>query len=82
MPQPDAYNFDYKELARLMIRAAGVKEGYWGIRVAFGLQVTNVGPDKTQLAPGAILLLQNVGLQRFPEENALSVDAATVWTEE
>jgi hypothetical protein len=79
MPTPNTYNFTYKELASLMIKAAGVREGFWGIRVSFGMKGTNIGPDKNQIVPGALLLVQDIALQRFDEENALSVDAATVW---
>ena len=82
MPKVDSYNFNYKELAKLLIKAADVKEGYWGVRVSFKMQATNIGssPEKKDLIPGAVILIDNIGLQRFPDENSLSVDAATVWS--
>jgi len=79
MPEVDRVMFDHRELAEALIVKQGIHEGLWGIAVEFGLAAANVptGPDKS-FTPAAISLLQKVGIQRFPEPNNLTVDAAKV----
>jgi hypothetical protein len=79
MAEADRYMFDHKELAEALIVKQGIREGLWGISVEFGLAAINVptGPDKT-FTPAAVNLIQKIGIQRFPEANNLTVDAAEV----
>ena len=78
MAEADRYMFDHKELAEVLVRAQGVSKGLWGIAVEFGLAAANVPttPDGKSLSPAAINLVQKIGIQRFPEANNLTVDAA------
>lgn len=78
MATPKQYVFSFKEIAALMVKDVGVKEGHWGIHVRFGLQAGNVGANNDDLKPAAILPILEMGLQRFEEPTSLSVDAAEV----
>jgi hypothetical protein len=79
MAEPQVFKFSYKELAELMIKKQGLKDGIWGIYVNFGIAGTNTGPTAESIVPAALVPLIEMGLQRFETPNALTVDAATVW---
>jgi len=70
---------DYRDLATLIVRDKGIRNGYWGAFFRFGLAGANAGPDPESLVPAAIVGIQEVGIQRFDEPNNLTVDAAKVW---
>lgn len=80
MAEADRFMFDHKELAEALIRHQGIREGLWGISVEFTLAATNVptGADGKTISPAAINIVQRIGIQRFPEGNNLTVDAAKV----
>ena len=71
--------FNYKEVAEALIKHNDIHEGLWGITIKFGIQAANIsaGPGEN-LTPVAIVPVLNIGLQKFEEENSLSVDAAKV----
>jgi hypothetical protein len=90
MAESQVFTFSFKELATLMIKEKGLKEGLWGIYVRFGLSAGNLEVAQEQqptdpvtasksLAPAAIIPLIEVGLQRFESASSLTVDAAEVW---
>ena len=80
MAEANQILFDYKEVAEALIRKQNIHEGLWGIYVEFGLGAINInteqGPDS--LTPAAIVPVRRIGIQRFPEANSLTVDAAQV----
>jgi hypothetical protein len=80
MAEVDRYLFDFKELAEAFIKKLDLHEGLWGVSIEFGLAATNIptGPDGKTITPAAISLVQKIGIQRFPEANNLTVDAAEV----
>lgn len=83
MAEADRYLFDLRELAELLVREQGVRQGNWGIYVEFGLGAANVptGPDSPlgkTLTPASINFVQKVGIQQFPEPNSLTIDAAQI----
>lgn len=80
MPETKNYLWDYKELATMLVKDAGVHEGFWGIYLEFTLQGANVPTmaDPNTLLPAAVVFVQRVGLQRFDKPNNLTVDAANV----
>jgi hypothetical protein len=61
-----------------MVQERGITEGYWGIYVRFGIKAINAGESDNDLRPTAIVPIVELGLQKFPELNNLSVDAAEV----
>ncbi|MFI5180125.1 MAG: hypothetical protein ACHQPI_01895 [Thermoanaerobaculia bacterium] len=68
--------FTHKEVAEALVRHYGLHEGIWGLYIEFGIQGANLGPTPLEVNPVAIVPVQKIGLQRFPELNSLSVDAA------
>jgi len=80
MADADRYTFTYKEIAEALVKQQGIHEGLWGIYVEFAIAAANVGatPEGNDLVPAAIVPVQKMGLQRFPEANNLTVDAAVV----
>jgi len=71
--------FDHKEVAEALIRKHGIHEGLWGVYFEFGFGALNLGDEATKiLTPTAIVSVKKIGIQRFPEENNLTVDAAKV----
>jgi hypothetical protein len=78
MAEPTQIVFSYKEVAEALLKKENIHEGIWGIYMEFGIQAANVGPDKDSLHPAAIVPIIRIGLQKFGEENNLSVNAAVV----
>jgi hypothetical protein len=78
MPEANQYMSSPKELAELLIRSSGIKEGRWFLVVNFGFAPGNFGPTPAQLSPGAAVVVQGIGIQReipgIPPE--IVVDAA------
>jgi len=71
--------FDYKEVAEALIRKQNIHEGIWGLYIEFGFGATNLGDEATKLfTPTAIVSVRKIGLQRFPEESNLTMDASKV----
>jgi len=73
--------FDYKEVAEALVRNNDIHEGLWGVWIKFGIQGANLagGPGGGKdITPAAIVPIIKIGLQRFDEENNLTVDASTV----
>ena len=78
MAETKQITFTYKELAEMMIRHAGLKEGLWGIVVKFGISAANIGQSPEDVLPAAIVPVLEIGLQRVDEPSRLTVDAAEV----
>jgi hypothetical protein len=78
MAEAKQIGFTYQELAELMVRQAGIKEGLWGIYMRFGIAGANVGQSPDDVSPAAIVPVVEIGLQRFEEPSRLTVDAAEV----
>jgi hypothetical protein len=81
MAEPTTIKFSYQELATLMVRQQGIKEGYWGVYVKFGIVGANSGPSPESVVPTAIVPLLEIGLQRFDEPSPIAVNAALVWSD-
>ena len=79
MPDVNTISFSHKELAEILIRQSDIHEGFWGIYLEFALSAANItiapGRDVT---PAAVVPVVKIGLQRFPEANNLTVDAAII----
>ncbi len=72
------FNFTYQELAEMMVKATGVTEGLWGVRINFGIAATNVGSGGQDMRPAAIVPVVDIGLQRFEKPSNLTVDAGEI----
>jgi len=75
MATPKQITFSYREIAELLARDAGVKEGLWGVFVRFGLGAANVGASGDDLKPAAIIPVIEIGIQEFESANNLTIDA-------
>ena len=80
MAEPEKFTFSYPEIAEALVKKQGIHDGIWGIMVQFGIGAANVAkPDKTeQMLPAAIVPVIAMGIQKFKDENSLTVDAAKV----
>jgi hypothetical protein len=78
MPETKSIIFTHKEVAEALIKQQGIHEGLWGIYFEFGFGAGNIGPvpGDPNLLPTAIVQITKIGIQRFPEENNLTIDAS------
>lgn len=67
-----------KELAAILIKHYDFHEGFYEVGIQFNIAVGTVGPDVTQVAPGAVLTVGGIGLSKCPESSPLGVNAAVV----
>lgn len=67
-----------KELAAILIKHYGFHEGFYEVGVQFNIAVGTVGPDLTQVAPGAVVTVGGIGLSKCLESSPLGVDASAV----
>jgi len=70
--------FKHKEVVEALIKHQGLHVGIWGLYIKFGLGAMNFGPSPSELLPAAVVPIIEIGLQKFDEENNISVDAAKV----
>lgn len=80
MPDVETYSFSHKEIIELMIRASGVHEGEWMLQVNFGFTAGNFGSNDENLVPGAITIVNHMGITRAKQgaPSGLVLDAAKV----
>lgn len=62
----------------MLVRHANITSGHWGIYIRFALGATNIGPDKNNLMPAAIVPVAEIGISQFAEPSNLTVDASQV----
>jgi hypothetical protein len=76
MPEtkPEIVTYSYKELAEILVKHQGIREGHWSIYISGA----NAGPTEADIVPAAIVPVSKCGLQRIEKPNALSVDASKV----
>lgn len=67
-----------KDLATILIRHYGYHEGFYEVGVQFNIAVGSVGPDATQIAPGAVLTVGGIGLSKCSPSSPLGIDASVV----
>jgi len=79
MGEIESYTFEFKEVAEILVKKAGLHNGIWAISFQFALTGANISssPGK-DLNPAAIVPILKIGLQKVKEETNLSVDAAKV----
>jgi hypothetical protein len=80
MPEVSQYLFNHKEVLEALIKRAGVHEGKWMIVASFGFSAANFGPSQDQMAPGAVVVLQQMGIQKAVPDapESMTIDAALV----
>lgn len=70
--------FKFTDVATMMVRDAGIHEGFWSMTVRFGINAANVALNNAPPAPTAIVPILEIGLFRENELGPLAVDAAKV----
>ncbi len=78
MVEVEHFLFDHKEVVEALVKHQGIHEGIWGLSVRFGLHATNVALSDQEASPAAIVGVVKIGIQKFPTESNLAVDAAKV----
>ena len=80
MPEVSSYSFSHKELLEALIKASKIHEGEWMLQFNFGFTAGNFGPNEDSVSPGAISVVNHVGIIRAPENapRSLVVDAAKI----
>jgi len=80
MAEANQITFGHQEVAEALVKKQGIHEGFWGVYVEFGFAAANLAnpADAKSLIPTAFNMVQKIGIQRFPEANNLTVDAAKV----
>lgn len=80
MAEANQYIFDYKEVAEALVKQQDIHEGIWGLYIEFAFGAANINTEAAAsvLTPSAIASVKKIGIQRFPEENNLTVNAAVV----
>jgi hypothetical protein len=80
MPEANQYMFKYQEVLEALVKKADLHEGKWQLIMSFGLAAANMGPNDSEVVPGAAIAVTSIGLQKAAAESpvALTVDAAVV----
>lgn len=79
MPEQNQISYSFKELAELLIKDSDIHDGLWGIYMEFGLGAGNIQISPSgDVSPSAFVPVVKIGIQKFKEENNLTVDAAKV----
>ena len=72
------YQFELLEVAKLLLKKQGVKEGLWTVGVQFSIGVANVGPDLSKFFPSVLVGVDKFVISRATEPSPLTVDASTI----
>jgi len=80
MPEASqTYTYTHREFAEILVKQQGIHQGLWGLYVEFGIGGVNVvNSTDGAMSPAAIVPITKIGIQRFPEANSMTVDAAVV----
>jgi hypothetical protein len=78
MAEPTQIVFSYQELAEVLARHAKVTTGHWGVFIKFALSATNIGKDKDNYLPAAIVPIVEIGIRQFDQPCNLTVDVAQI----
>ncbi len=80
MPEIDTYKFNHREILELLVKSAGVHDGEWVLQVNFGFTAGNFGSDEDNSVPGAIVIINNLGITRAKKDSPrnLVINAAEV----
>ena len=84
MADIEQVSFSHEELIEVLIRETKITEGKWSLNVNLGVNIggfAGQSEGKNTVAPGVLILIQKIGIQRTVEPiapGAIVVDAATV----
>jgi hypothetical protein len=80
MAETKTITFTYRELAEILVRQQDQHEGHWGVFFEFAIAggMVPFPPGSDSIVPAAIVPINKIGIQRFDDSNAFTVDAAVV----
>jgi hypothetical protein len=72
--------FTHQEIAEMLVKKEGIHEGFWGVYFELGLTGGAIPAQSggDVIVPGAIVLINKVGILKFDKPNSLTVDASSV----
>lgn len=73
MPDINQYTFSNRELLEILVQRAGVTSGRWMLYANFGFSAGNFGPSSDQMNPGAITMINQIGIQRAQPETPVEM---------
>lgn len=79
MSEVSQFSFPLTEVAALLVKKEGIKEGHWMIGVNFAIAVATAGPDKDRVRPSALVSVDNLVLTKVVEPGPLTINAEDVW---
>lgn len=77
-PVPAGTPLSMKEVAGLLVRHYGLREGLFDLLLEYQFAFGNFGPTPAQVTPGAMIGLAKLGLTRVTQLGPLTVDASEV----
>jgi hypothetical protein len=78
MAEPTQFFLKHQELTELLVKHQDIHEGHWQLVVTFGFGAGNAQTNPSEFMPTAMVAVQGIGLQKAPEPNPLTVDAAKI----
>ena len=81
MPDISTYTYELKEVTELLVKAAGVHEGFWMLNVSLNFAAGNFQSAPDAALPGSIVTLLNIGLSKVDPASSppnLTVDASAI----
>lgn len=79
MSNATQYQFDLPEIAEMLFKKQGIKEGHWSLGVQFALVAANAGPEPTKVMPSMIVGFEKLNLSRTEDASApLTFDASKI----
>jgi hypothetical protein len=70
--------FTNVEIAELLVKKAGLHEGWWRLGYELKFSATSIGPSQETLTPAGVVAINGMILTRVVDKNNLTVDAAEV----
>lgn len=77
-PTPVDTPLTMKDLAALLVKHYGLRQGAFELLVEYQLGAGPVGPDKEHLSPGLMIGISKVGLMSVAKSGPTTVDASVV----
>jgi hypothetical protein len=74
----EIYQLPLKELAEVLVKYYGLKDGIYEPMIEFSIGIGNVGPAHGMTAPSAIVSVTKVGLVKADRESPNSIDASKI----
>jgi hypothetical protein len=73
------FTFDLLDVAKLLAKQQGIKEGHWTIGIKFNFAAVNAGPNKEGVRPSAFVAVDQLVLTKAEDKDQpLTVDASMI----